>query len=98
MHIPEDKVKEIFGKYGVVMDCSLFKTKMNSQNQYYYGNITYKNKQDAESAMEQMTNEFSWYVVPYDKDGNKDKNKTKNKKEEDMLSKKNDNLRVEKYQ
>jgi len=94
VHIPEDKVKEIFGKYGVVMDCSLFKTKMNSQNQYYYGNITYKNKQDAESAMEQMTNEFSWYVVPYDKDANKDKNNAKNKKEQDMQSNKNDNLGV----
>ena len=94
VHIPEDKVKEIFGKYGEFIDCSLFKTKMNSQNQYYYGNITYKNKQDAESAMEHMTNEFSWYVVPFDKDANKDKNNLKNKKDEDMSSNKNDNLRV----
>ena len=92
-HIPEDKVKEIFEKYGEVMDCSL-KQKLDVQNPYYFGNITYKNKQDAELAMEHITNELSWYVVPFDKDANKDKNNSKNKKDEDMSSNKNDNLRV----
>ncbi len=92
VNIPEVKVKEEFEKYGEVID-SFLRKKMDTQNPYYYGYITYKNKQDAEKAMEHISNELFWHVVPYDKDGNKDKNNSKNKKEDDM-SNKNDNLRV----
>ena len=93
LSLPEDKVREEFEKYGEVIDITLLK-KPDNQNPYYFGNITYKNTQDAERAMEYISNELFWHVVPFDKDGNKAKNNTKNKKDEDMSSNKNDIVRV----
>ena len=81
INIPEYKVKEEFEKYGKVIDYSLRK-KLNIANPYYYGHITLSRKQEAEKARECITKNLSWYVAPFDKEGNKEKNNTKNRSKE----------------
>ena len=80
INIPDHQVKEEFERYGKVIDYSL-KKKMNITNPYKFGYITLSRKQEAEKARESITKNFSWYVAPYDKDGNKDKNNNKNKQD-----------------
>jgi RNA recognition motif-containing protein len=81
INFPDHQVKEEFERYGKVIDYSL-KKKLNIANPYKFGYITLSRKQEAEKAREAITKNFSWYVAPFDKDGNKDKNNNKNRQKE----------------
>ena len=70
LNIPQPKIIEEFGKYGRILDFS-FRKKTDIQNPYYYGYITLNGKIEAENAVENITKNFNWTVMPF---GKKDKN------------------------
>ena len=87
--ISDHKVKEEFERFGKVIDYSL-KKKIDITNSYKYGHITLSRKQDAEKAREYITKNLSWYVAPFDKDGNKDKNNSNKNKQKEINNNKQD--------
>ena len=92
INIPEHKVKEEFEKFGKVIDYTLRK-KLDIANPYYFGNITLSKKQEAEKAMEYLSKNLKWYVVPFDKD-NKEKSKNREKKDDNLSNNNDKNIRV----
>lgn len=74
---PQYKITEEFGKYGRIIDFS-FRKKTDIANPYYYGYITLSSKSEAEGAMNNITNNFNWTVMPFCKNPKENKEKNMN--------------------
>ena len=72
INIPQTQIKEEFEKYGHILDYS-FRKKTDIPNPYYYGYITLSQKSEAEEAMNNITQNLSWTVMPFHRD-TKEKN------------------------
>jgi hypothetical protein len=77
INIPQSKIKEEFGKFGRILDFS-FRKKTDVPNPYYYGYITLSQKSEAEEAMNNITQQLKWTVMPFHRDAKEKNVKNKN--------------------
>ena len=92
LNIPQNKIKEEFENYGRILDYS-FRKKTDVPNPYYYGYITLSQKSEAEEAMINITKNFNWTVMPFNRDTKERniKNKNLNNNLNNLLYCKNNN-------
>ena len=64
INIPQQRIKQEFEKYGKILDCKFYQ-KSGVPNPYYYGSITLSRKTEADLAMNNITKEYNWTVMPF---------------------------------
>ena len=64
INIPQQRIKQEFEKYGKILDCKFYQ-KTGVPNPYYYGSITLSKKSEADLAMNNITKEYNWTVMPF---------------------------------
>ena len=64
INIPQQRIKQEFEKYGKILDCKFYQ-KTGVPNPYYYGSITLSRKAEADLAMNNITKEYNWTVMPF---------------------------------